>query len=193
MSTKTCRICHLELDLDQEKDKLVSPCHCHDHDSLIHLECFQDYEKTHCEVCQFKFYSKPQIIDQQQMIDSLPEMINDFPVKYLVEQILVTVNKPGITPKTKIWWIILRELCRWKKGSSLKLMVTYGILSLVSGLSCLSIPLIKSYYASKIIRPFWEDLPYDSQVVLTITTLIPFLWLLSHQKIPHPLKTFIAI
>jgi len=52
-----CRICHADIQLPDEIDEVISPCRCAGSQSLVHVECFNQWGRQRCEVCHFRFFA----------------------------------------------------------------------------------------------------------------------------------------
>lgn len=52
-----CRFCHELIELPKEIEQVISPCRCRGSQELVHIECFNKWGKTRCEICKFRYYA----------------------------------------------------------------------------------------------------------------------------------------
>jgi hypothetical protein len=52
-----CRFCHESIELPKEIDQVISPCRCKGSQELVHIDCFNKWGKTRCEICKFRYYA----------------------------------------------------------------------------------------------------------------------------------------
>lgn len=114
-----CRFCHELIELPKEIEQVISPCRCRGSQELVHIECFNKWGKTKCEVCKFRYYAgeipQPPPLepgpDLFENIDitinfNLPEQIEDDPVP---EPIDVPEIPPEITNMLNIYSNLIPE------------------------------------------------------------------------------------
>jgi len=55
-----CRYCQESIELPREIESVISPCRCRGSLELVHVECFNKWGKSKCEVCKFNYFASNQ-------------------------------------------------------------------------------------------------------------------------------------